>query len=85
MRLQLATILRSRDGTVAKDSGLVNAYAEKENPDICFKRAGCDLYYNLQAYGSDPWVGQGLFQYGTDIYSVIDDVLIKNDTTTYAT
>ena len=85
MRLQLAQILRSRDGKVTQDSGLVNAYAERENPNICYKRAGCDLYYNLQGYGSYPWVGQGLFQFNNDIYSVIDDVLIKNNTTTYAT
>lgn len=85
MRLQIATKIRSRDGTLAKDSGLVNALSEIENPDICIKRGGSDLYYNLQAYGSDPWVGQGIFTYNNDIYSVVDDVLIKNNTTTYAT
>ena len=85
MRLQLATILRSRDGTVAKDSGLVNAYAEVENPNICYKRAGSDLYYNLQSFGTDPYTGQGMFQFNGDIYTVMDDKLIKNNTTSYAT
>ena len=85
MRLQLATILRSRDGSVAKDSGLINAYAEKENPDVCYKRAGLSLQYNLQSYGADPYVGQGIFQYNGDTYTVIDDVLIKNNSASYST
>lgn len=85
VRLQLATILRSRDGTVSKDSGLINAYAEVENPNICYKRAGADEYLNLQSFGTTPWAAQGLFNYGGDIYSVVDDVLIKNASTSYAT
>ena len=85
MRLQLATIFRSRDGTIDQDSGLVNAYAEIENPNICYKRGGSDLYYDLQSFGTDPWTAQGLFNYGGDIYTVMDDKLIKNNTTSYAT
>lgn len=84
MRLQLATILRSRDGTVSKDSGLVNAYAEIENPNICYKRGGCSVAYNLQSFGTTPWTAQGLFNYGGDVYSVVDDVLVKNASTSYA-
>lgn len=85
MRLQLATLLRSRDGEVTSDSGLVNAYAEIENPNICYKRAGCDEYLDLQSFGTTPWAAQGLFNYGGDVYSVVDDVLIKNAATSYAT
>jgi len=85
MRLQLAMALQSRDGTIAQDSGMVNAYAEKENPDVCYKRGGVDEYLNLQGYGSTPWTAQGLFNFNGDIYSVVDDILIKNASTSYAT
>jgi hypothetical protein len=64
---------------------MVNAYSEKENPDICYKRGGLDAYLNLQGYGSTPWAAQGLFQFNGDIYSVVDDILIKNASVSYAT
>ena len=83
MRLFLATIIRSRDGSVDQDTGLVNCYSEKEDPNISYKRPGCEEYYDLQSYGTTPWSAQGIFQYDSDLYSLIDDVLVKNDTDDY--
>lgn len=63
----------------------MNAWAEVENPNICYKRGGSDMHLNLQSFGSDPYTGQGIFAYNGDLYSVMDDVLIKNASTSYAT
>lgn len=78
MRLPLATDITSRDGTLAKDSLMKNAYSEKVGEELdVFKRPGL-----AQAYDLGEGQGQGLVSWKGTFFAVKANVLVQGATST---
>lgn len=76
-RLPLAYDISTRDGTLSKDSKIVNAYVETigQNRHI-IKRPGLGTLTTLPATGGSSQ-GQGMFYYNNQLYVVVANVLYQ--------
>lgn len=76
MRLPFATDINSRDGTLAKDSLMKNAFAEKVGEEFdVFKRPGL-----TQAYDLGAGQGQGLVSWKGTFFAVKGNTLVQGAT-----
>jgi hypothetical protein len=72
-RIALATDLRSRDGTLAKDARIVNGYVERDGEKLhVFKRPAIAL-----ADATFAGLGMGLFEHEGNAYSVVSNKVVK--------
>lgn len=74
--VQLYAPLCNRNAGLLRDARIYNGYVEKEGDDLwTYKRPGFQLYATVGAPGD---VGQGVFNWLGDVYSIFADKLYKN-------
>ena len=76
-RIPVTYDIGTRDGSLTKDSKIVNAYAETiGNTRYLIKRPGTATLANLPSSGGS-FQGQGLFYYNNQLYAVVSNVLYQ--------